>query len=47
LFATPIHLNRLLAIRRPTLRVRYEYEDDEPPLLEDILLQRLSSHDEP
>jgi len=27
LFATPIHLTRLLSINKPTIRVRYEYQD--------------------
>lgn len=41
LFATPIHLTRILSINRPTLRVRYEYKDHGPPLLGDLLLSRL------
>ncbi len=41
LFATPIHLARLLDIRQPSLRIRYEYSDHGDPLLEDILTARL------
>ena len=41
LFATPIHLTRILTINKPTLRVRYEYKDHGPPLLDDLLLSRL------
>jgi len=42
LFATPIHLPRLLSIGKPTLRVRYEYQDHGNPALDKILLSRLS-----
>ena len=42
LFATPIHLPRLLAIGKPTLRVRYEYQDHGNPTLGHVLLSRLS-----
>jgi predicted GTPase len=41
LFATPIQLTRVLSIHKPTLRVRYEYRDCEPPFLEEVLLRRL------
>ncbi len=41
LFATPIQLTRVLSIRRPAIRVRYEYRDCGPPLLEAVLLRRL------
>ncbi len=41
LFATPIHLPRLLSINKPTLRVRYEYQDFDTPILEEILLNKL------
>jgi predicted GTPase len=40
-FATPIHLTRVLAINKPVLRVRYEYRDHGLPTLEECLLQRL------
>jgi len=41
LFATPIQLTRVLKINKPTLRVRYEYKDCEPPFLEEVLIHRL------
>ncbi len=41
LFATPIQLTRVLSIHKPSLRVRYEYEDCEAPFLEEVLLRRL------
>jgi predicted GTPase len=44
LFATPIQLTRILSIDKPTLRVRYEYQDREPPTLEAVLVDRLKSH---
>lgn len=40
LFATPIHLTRILKIDKPTIRVRYEYRDHGQPRLEDVLLNR-------
>jgi predicted GTPase len=40
-FATPIQLTRVLAINKPTLRVRYEYVDHGSPCLEECLLDRL------
>jgi predicted GTPase len=43
LFATPIHLTRILSINKPTLRVRYEYKDHGQPLLEDLLLSRMQT----
>jgi len=43
LFATPIHLTRILAINKPALRVRYEYRDHGTPLLEEVLLRRLKA----
>jgi predicted GTPase len=43
LFATPIHLTRILSINKPTLRVRYEYKDHGLPLLDDLLLGRLQA----
>jgi len=42
LFATPIQITRLLAINKPALRVRYEYQDHGEPLLRDVLLDRLN-----
>jgi predicted GTPase len=41
LFATPIHLTRVLNIKKPAIRVRYEYQDHGEPVLEDVLLSRL------
>jgi len=40
-FATPIHLSRLLSVKQPTIRVRYEYRDHGGPYLENILSDRL------
>jgi predicted GTPase len=43
LCATPIDLPKLVDIRKPNLRVRYEYKDwPEGPRLEDCLRQRLA-----
>jgi len=41
LFATPIHLTRILSINKTTIRVRYEYRDHDHPYLEEALLDRL------
>jgi predicted GTPase len=41
LFSTPIHLSRILSIKKPTLRVRYEYRDHGSPTLEKVLLNRM------
>ena len=41
LFATPLHLARLIEIRHPSIRIRYEYQDSSTPLLEDPLVKRL------
>jgi len=41
LFATPIHLTRILSINKPAIRVRYEYKDHDQPILEEVLLKRL------
>jgi predicted GTPase len=43
LFATPIHLTRIVKINKPTLRVRYEYKDHGSPSLEEVLLRRLGA----
>jgi predicted GTPase len=40
-FATPIHLPLVLNIEKPTLRVRYEYQDHGSPTLEELILERL------
>jgi predicted GTPase len=44
LFATPIHLPRVLSIRKPTLRVRYEYKDHGSPTLEETLISKMFSN---
>jgi predicted GTPase len=36
-FATPIHLPLVLNIKKPTLRVRYEYQDHGKPTLKELL----------
>jgi predicted GTPase len=41
-FATPIHLTRIVSIDKPTLRVRYEYRDHGEPGLEQVLLRKCS-----
>jgi predicted GTPase len=43
LFATPIHLTRILSLNKPTLRVRYEYQDRQHPTLETVLIDRLKN----
>jgi len=43
LFATPIHLTRILSISKPTLRVRYEYRDHGHPRLEEVLWDRMQA----
>jgi predicted GTPase len=47
LFATPIHLPRVLAIRTPTLRVRDGYCDHGESRLEEGLLRRLGALQRP
>ncbi|MBN2180127.1 MAG: GTPase [Deltaproteobacteria bacterium] len=42
LFATPIHLTRIVSIEKPAIRVRYEYQDHGSPALEEILIERLN-----
>ncbi|MGB5421579.1 MAG: cyclic 2,3-diphosphoglycerate synthase [Desulfobacterales bacterium] len=44
LFATPIHLPRILNIEKPNLRVRYEYHDHGSPTLEEVLMAKLQGH---
>jgi len=41
LFATPIHLTRILSINKPAIRVRYEYQDHGDSRLEGALLDCL------
>jgi predicted GTPase len=43
LFSTPIHLCRLLTCNKPTIRVRYEYQDHGEPTLEEVLKQRMAA----
>jgi predicted GTPase len=43
LFSTPIHLCRLLSCNKPTLRVRYEYQDYGKPTLEEVLEKRMAA----
>ena len=42
-FATPIHLPLVLDIKKPNLRVRYEYKDHGSPTLKDLILERLKN----
>ena len=41
LFATPIHLTRIMSINKPAMRVLYEYRDHGRPALEEVLVGRL------
>jgi predicted GTPase len=43
LFSTPIHLCRLLSCNKPTLRVRYEYQDYGEPTLQEVLEKRMAA----
>ncbi|SHE96750.1 Predicted GTPase [Desulfacinum infernum DSM 9756] len=43
LFATPIQLTRIVTLKHPTVRVRYEYRDHGSPSLEEALKRRLPS----
>ncbi len=43
LYSTPIHLRRLLSLEKPTVRVRYEYQDNGAPTLEEVLLRRMGA----
>ncbi len=40
--ATPIDIASVVSVNKPVIRVRYEYEDYGPPLLEEVLLRRFS-----
>jgi len=40
LFATPIHLTRILNINKPARRVLYEYHDHGRPTLQEVLVKR-------
>ncbi len=41
LLATPIDLNRLIRIEKPTMRVRYDYKNHGKPTLEEVLTEKL------
>ena len=43
LFSTPIHLNRLLALDKPAIRVRYEYADYGEPTLQEVLEKQMAA----
>jgi predicted GTPase len=43
MFATPIDLPELIDINKPTLRIRYEYEDKQDPTLAQVLEKRLQA----
>ena len=43
LFSTPIHLCRLLTCNKPTIRVRYEYQDYGEPTLQEVLEKRMAA----
>jgi predicted GTPase len=43
LFSTPIQLCRLLSCNKPTIRVRYEYQDYGEPTLEEVLKKRMDA----
>jgi predicted GTPase len=43
LFSTPIHLCRLLSCNKPTLRVRYEYQDYGEPTLQEVLEKKMAA----
>ncbi|HBN26476.1 MAG TPA: GTPase [Desulfobacteraceae bacterium] len=42
LFATPVHLSRIISIKKPVLKVGYEYKDHDSPTLKDVLLKKIS-----
>ena len=42
LVATPIDLTRLIKVKKPTLRIRYEYKDNSEPTLESLIKSRLT-----
>ena len=43
LAATPIDLTRIITVRHPVQRIRYEYQDNSRPTLAEILSRRLSA----
>ncbi|HZE20655.1 MAG TPA: hypothetical protein VE082_01260, partial [Desulfobaccales bacterium] len=42
LFSTPIHLCRLVPCHKPTIRVRYEYQDYGEPTLEEVVKKKMA-----
>jgi predicted GTPase len=43
LFSAPIHFHRLLCCNKPTIRVRYEYQDYGEPTLAKVLEKRMTA----
>jgi predicted GTPase len=43
LAATPIDLSKLVSIKKPVMRIRYEYGDKGSPVLEDVLKKKLGA----
>ncbi len=41
LLATPVDLTRLITINKPSVRIRYGYQDNSMPTLADIIRERL------
>jgi predicted GTPase len=46
LSATPIDLTLLLSIDKPSMRVRYEYQDHSSPTLKQVILKRMQGSDD-
>lgn len=44
--ATPVDLLHLMAIDKPTIRIRYEYKDNSRPTLKELLLEQLGPQKE-
>jgi predicted GTPase len=42
LFTTPVQLDRIVKLRKPAIRARYNYQDDAHPWLEEIIIERLN-----
>ena len=47
LFATPIQLQRIVSVKKPAIRVRYEYQDHSPPFLEEVIRKKMADLDNP
>jgi predicted GTPase len=43
LAATPIDLSKIISIKKPVMRIRYEYGDKGSPILEDVLKEKLGA----